>query len=225
MEVSLGLETVEHETGSGSLWSVIWLHGLGADGNDFEPIIPALNLTESVRFIFPHAPIRPVTINGNFPMRAWYDIFSLERGRSEDQQGIQASSSEVLRLIEKEVQRGVPTTRIFHVGFSQGAAMALYTGLSCKEPLAGIIALSGYLPMAETLSSRKSKSNQTVPIFMAHGLMDPTVPESYGRKSKDILKADGYKVDWNTYPMDHSICDEEITDISQWFKKQFKKLG
>lgn len=216
------LETLEIETGIDPTWSVIWLHGLGADGHDFESIIPQLDLIEPVRFIFPHAPIQPVTINGNYPMRAWYDIFSLERGGLEDEDGIRTSSSEVLRLIEIEAERGTPSTRLFLVGFSQGAAMALFTGLTKMKPLAGIVALSGYLPLAKNFSAEKSETNELVPIFMAHGSMDPTVPESYGRISKNLLESEGYKIDWHTYPMGHSLCEEEIVDIKAWLEKQFR---
>ena len=219
------LETLEIETGINPSWSVIWLHGLGADGHDFEAIIPQLDLTEPVRFIFPHAPIRPVTINGNDSMRAWYDIFSLERGGLEDEHGIRTSSAEVLRLIEIEAERGTPSSRLFLVGFSQGAAMALYTGLTKMKPLAGIIALSGYLPLAKKFSAEKPEANELVPIFMAHGDMDPTVPESYGRISKNLLESEGYQIDWHTYPMGHSLCEEEIVDIKEWLETQFRNQG
>ncbi len=216
------LETLEIETGIDPSWSIIWLHGLGADGHDFESIIPQLDLPESARFIFPHAPIRPVTINGNYPMRAWYDIFSLERGGLEDEDSIRKSSTEILQLIEIEAERGIPSTRLFLVGFSQGAAMALYTGLTKMKSLAGIIALSGYLPVAKKFPSEKTDANKLTPIFMAHGSMDPTVPESYGKSSKEILKSEGYQVDWHTYSMGHSICQEEVVDIKEWLEKQFR---
>ncbi len=209
------LDTVEIETGANPAWSVVWLHGLGADGHDFEPVVAELDLSEAVRFVFPHAPVRPVTLNGGYPMRAWYDIFSLDRAGPEDEAGIRVSATQVRRLMEIEIDRGTPARRLIVAGFSQGGAMALHVGLRYPEPVAGIIALSAYLVLPATLAAEKA-APEDVPIFMAHGTHDPTVPESYGARASELLRAEGYSVDWHAYPMGHSVCVEEIADISGW---------
>ena len=209
------LDTVEIETGADPAWSVVWLHGLGADGHDFEPIVAELNLPEAVRFVFPHAPVRPVTLNGGYPMRAWYDIFSLDRGGPEDEAGIRVSAEQVRRLMEIEIHRGTPAKRLVVAGFSQGGAMALHVGLRYPESVAGIIALSAYLVLPATLPAEKA-APEDIPIFMAHGTHDPTVPESYGARASELLRSEGYSVDWHAYPMGHSVCVEEIADISGW---------
>ena len=209
------LETVEIETGANPAWSVVWLHGLGADGHDFEPVVAEFDLPEGVRFVFPHAPVRPVTINGGYPMRAWYDIVSLDRGGPEDEAGICASADQVRRLMEIEADRGTPASRLIIAGFSQGGAMALHAGLRHPEPVAGIIALSCYLLLPAALAEEKA-APEGVPIFMAHGTDDPTVPESYGARARDRLRSEGYGVEWHTYPMGHSVCVEEITELSDW---------
>ena len=209
------LETVEIETGPNPVWSVVWLHGLGADGHDFEPVVAEFDLPEGVRFVFPHAPVRPVTINGGYPMRAWYDIVSLDRGGPEDEAGICASADQVRRLMEIEADRGTPASRLIIAGFSQGGAMALHAGLRHPEPVAGIIALSCYLLLPSAFAEEKA-APEGVPIFMAHGTDDPTVPESYGALARDRLRSEGYGVEWHTYPMGHSVCVEEITELSDW---------
>jgi len=209
------LETIEVETGARPDAAVIWMHGLGADGHDFEPVVPELRLPERlrVRFVFPHAPIRPVTINAGMRMRAWYDIFQLGGG-AEDEAGIRASQAEVQRLIERETQRGIRPGRIVLAGFSQGGAMALHTGLRHPEPLAGIIALSTWLPLAAQLPAERSAANVRTPIFMAHGTEDPMVPLALARASRAALERLGYAVEWHEYPMPHSVCGEEIADIA-----------
>ena len=202
------METVEIETGPNPTASVIWLHGLGADGHDFEPIVPELRLTKPVRFVFPHAPIRPVTINQGMRMRAWYDIFQFGGGR-EDDAGIRASHKLIEGLIQKEQGK-----KIVLAGFSQGGAIVLQTALRHPERLAGVMALSTYLPLAATLESERSKTNQDLPIFMAHGKFDDIIPIHRAQQSRDFLQKLQYKVEWHEYPMPHSVCAEEIADLS-----------
>jgi phospholipase/carboxylesterase len=209
------LATIEVETGARPDAAVIWMHGLGADGHDFEPVVPELRLPPGlrVRFVFPHAPIRPVTINAGMRMRAWYDIFQLGGG-AEDEAGIRASQAEVEKLIERETQRGVRPGRIVLAGFSQGGAMALHTGLRHPEPLAGIVALSTWLPLAARLPAERHAANAAAPIFMAHGTEDPMVPLALAQASRAALERLGYAVEWHQYPMPHSVCGEEIADIA-----------
>lgn len=216
------LDTVEIETQSNPTHAVIWLHGLGADGHDFEPIVPQLGLNDhKVRFIFPHAPVRPVTINMNMPMRAWYDIKTIDRNAVEDEAGILASAAEVRKLFEREVDRGIPMENIVLAGFSQGGAIALYAGLRCPHKLAGVLALSTYVPIRAKLADEKTAVNQDTAIFMAHGSYDPVVPFAFGELSKDLLIEQGYNVEWHSYPMEHNINFDEIRDIGQWLKKRF----
>jgi len=209
---------IEIKTGATPDASVIWLHGLGADGNDFVPIVPELSLPDSlsIRFIFPHAPVQPVTCNGGYAMRSWYDIFSLDDFDHEDETGLIASRKILTSLIENENRRGIPTQRIIIMGFSQGGAVALYTGLRHTHPLAGIGALSTYLPLHKTTSNERSMENQAVPIFMAHGLRDPVVKYEYGEKSCVLLKELNYDAHWKNYDMEHNVCNEEIIDIGAW---------
>ena len=207
------MEAIEIETGPNPTASVIWLHGLGADGHDFEPIVPELRLTKPVRFVFPHAPVRPVTINQGMRMRAWYDIFQFGSGR-EDDAGIRASQKLVQDLIAKERGR-----KIVLAGFSQGGAIVLQTALRHPERLAGLMALSTYLPLAPTLESELSKTNHDLPIFMAHGKFDDIIPIDRARQSRDFLKKLNYPVEWREYPMPHSVCAEEIADISAFLVK------
>ena len=215
------LETVEVETGPGPQASVIWLHGLGADGHDFEPIVPeiARELAVSLRFVFPHAPVRPVTINNGYRMRAWYDIGGFDRNAVQDEVGIRGSDAAVLALIRRENERGVATGRIVLAGFSQGGAMALFTGVRYPEKLAGIMGLSCYLVLAATLDDERQPANQTTPIFMAHGTFDPVVDARLGEETRKALEARGYPVTWRTYPIPHSVCPEEIRDITSWLKR------
>jgi len=215
------LETVEIETAPNPSTTVLWLHGLGADGHDFEPIVPELDLPDAlaVRFVFPHAPMQPVTINGGAVMRAWYDVYALEGERREDADGVRASQAKVEELIACENARGVPATRLVLAGFSQGGAIALQTGLRHGERLAGIMALSTYLPVASTLAAEASAANRTVPIFMAHGLDDPLIPIERAAMSRRRLEAAGYAVEWHEYPMAHAVCMEEIADVSAWLQR------
>jgi phospholipase/carboxylesterase len=210
------LETVEITTGDSPTASVIWLHGLGADGHDFESIVPELGLPIAVRFIFPHAPIRAVTVNQGAAMRAWYDILSMERTDLEDKTGIYASAASVGDLIAIEIERGVPAKRIVLAGFSQGGAIALHTALRYPAQLAGVLALSTYLPLRETLDAERSDANRAVPLMMAHGQQDTVISEHLGQASRGYLQDRGYSIDWFSYPMGHSVCAQEIADISHW---------
>jgi phospholipase/carboxylesterase len=198
--------------------SVILLHGLGADGHDFESIIAELRLPDSLatRFVFPHAPVRPLTLNGGYRMRAWFDLFGLDRFSREDEAGIRQSAALAHRLIRREGERGIAADRIVLAGFSQGGAVALFAGLRYPERLAGILALSTYLPMAATLAAEAHPANAAVSIFMAHGTLDPVVALGLGEQSKDVLVAQGLPVDWRTYRMPHSVSAEEIADIRSW---------
>ncbi len=215
------LETVEITTGELPVASVIWLHGLGADGHDFEPIVQELSLPVAARFIFPHAPVRAVTINLGARMRAWYDILSLERTDLEDEAGIYASAAAVDALIDAEVERGIPTDRVVIAGFSQGGAIALHVALRHPSRLAGVMALSAYLPLPTTLNVEKSPANASIPLLMAHGVDDPVIPEALGLSSRDCLQQLGYEVEWYSYPMDHSVCPQEIVDINRWLNGIF----
>ena len=217
------MEALEIQPGAKADAAVIWLHGLGADGHDFEPIVPELRLPPSLalRFVFPHAPVRPVTLNQGMRMRAWYDIFQLGGG-AEDESGIRASQALVERLIEVEKQKGIAPARIVLAGFSQGGAIALQTALRYPERLAGVLALSTYLPLNEKLSAEKSTANAAVPIFMAHGSYDDVIPLARAEQSRRILEQLGYAVEWHTYPMPHSVCPEEIGDISAFLQKAIR---
>jgi phospholipase/carboxylesterase len=212
------LEALEIETGPSPRAAVIWLHGLGADGHDFEPIVPELGMpaAPAVRFVFPHAPLQPVAINRGAVMRAWYDVTGDGR---QDAEGIRASQVRVEALIARERARGIAARSIVLAGFSQGGAMALQTGLRHPERLAGILALSAYLPMPETLEGEVRQANRDVPIFMAHGTEDPVIPLSWAMRSRDRLIALGYAVEWHEYPMEHAVCADEIADISAWLQR------
>jgi phospholipase/carboxylesterase len=215
------LETVEVETGPRPQASVIWLHGLGADGHDFEPVVPAIagELALPLRFVFPHAPVRPVTINNGYRMRAWYDIAGFDRNALQDEVGIRGSDAAVRSLIRRENERGVATGRIVLAGFSQGGAMALYTGVRYPEKLAGIMGLSCYLVLARMLDDERHAVNQSTPIFMGHGTFDPVVDVRLGEETRKALEARAYSVTWRTYPMPHSVSPEEIRDIISWLKR------
>jgi phospholipase/carboxylesterase len=210
------LDCLERETGPNPTHAVIWLHGLGADGHDFAPMVPALHLPAmpTVRFIFPHAPVQPVTINGGMPMRSWYDILVMDLIRREDDTGIRRSEAAVRALITRENARGIPTSRIVLAGFSQGCAMTLHTGLRLPEKLAGMLGLSGYLPLIDVAAAERQDANANTPIFLAHGEYDPMVNMSRAIASRDMLRSLGHDVRWHTYPMQHSVCPEEIADIS-----------
>jgi phospholipase/carboxylesterase len=212
------MEAVEIETGSPPQAAVIWLHGLGADGHDFEPLVPELRLAKPVRFVFPHAPVQPVTINNGMRMRAWYDIFQFGGGR-EDDQGIRASQRLIEELISQEVKRGIPENRIILAGFSQGGAIVLQTALRYPKKLAGVMALSTYLPIAATLEAERNAANAQIPVFMAHGQYDDIIPIRRAQESKIVLEKSGYRVEWHEYPMPHSVCGEEVRDISAWLAK------
>jgi phospholipase/carboxylesterase len=215
------LECVELQTHPSPTATVIWLHGLGADGYDFVPVVRELQTlgAPASRYVFPHAQTMPVTINGGAVMRAWYDIVNTDLLRREDEKGIRASQQQVEALIEREVGRGVPRSRIVLTGFSQGGAIALQTGLRQAQPLAAIIALSCYLPLADSFARERLASNASVPIFMAHGTSDPIVPIARGAASRDALIAAGHKVEWHEYPMPHSVSEQEIRDIAAFLKR------
>jgi len=208
------------DSGKSPQHSIIWLHGLGADGEDFVPVAEQMNLPLAVRYIFPHAPKQPVTINGGFVMRAWYDIAAAEIHAQQDAAGIHASQAEIEKLIAQEKQRGVAAKNIFLAGFSQGGAIVLQTGLRHAEKLGGILALSTYLPLAETLVDEASQAIKDTPIFMAHGRHDPIVPYALGTRSAEKLTGLGYQVEWHEYAMQHSVCMEEIEDIEAWLTRR-----
>lgn len=214
------LNFVEVNTAVDAEYSVIWLHGLGADGHDFEPVVPYLDLPAdlAVRFVFPHAMRRPITINGGMVMRAWYDIVEISTSRGQDEAGIAHSAEQVRALIEHEMERGVPASRIILAGFSQGGAMALHVGLRYEQKLAGIMALSAYLLFPERLLQERSEANVTTPVFVGHGTMDPMVPFAMGQATVTALQNEGWPVEWHSYPIPHSVSPPEIADIGHWLK-------
>lgn len=215
------LEAVELETGSNPRASVIWLHGLGADGHDFEPIVPELVRPgdRALRFVFPHAPVRPVTLNAGYAMRAWYDIVGIDRHAAQDEAGIKDSDAAVKALIRRENERGVATSSIVLAGFSQGGAMSIYSGTRLQEKLGGILALSCYMLLGLKFEAERSETNRSTPIFMAHGTQDPVVPLQLGDESRRMLEAADYPVEWHTYPMPHAVSPQEIADIAAWLRK------
>lgn len=204
--------------------SVIWLHGLGADGHDFEPLVPALRLPpeSAVRFVFPHAPERPVTINGGYVMRAWFDIYTLERLNPVDAAGIAESVAATHALIDREIERGVAGEHILLAGFSQGGVIALQAALQYPQTLAGVAALSTYLPLADELSRKRAPENADIPVFMAHGLYDSVLAIELGRKSHAALKQFHPNISWREYPMEHAVCPEEVVDLSNWLQSIFR---
>jgi len=216
------LECVEMQTTAAPSRAVIWLHGLGADGYDFVPVVKELESlgAPAARYVFPHAPMIPVTINNGFVMRAWYDIRTADLAHREDEDGIRASQVAVEKLIEREVQRGTPRARIVLAGFSQGAAITLQTGLRQAEPVAGLLALSGYLPLADRLAAERHAASARVPVLMAHGTDDPVVPIGRATRSRDLLGSLGYAVSWHEYPMAHSVCAEEIDVIARFLRER-----
>jgi phospholipase/carboxylesterase len=216
------LETVEHQTGPEPRWTILWLHGLGADGHDFAPIVPELLRPgwPELRFVFPHAPVRAVTINNGARMRAWYDIRNFEIDQRADETGVRESIAQVETLIAREVERGVPPERIILAGFSQGGAIALAAGVRREAALGGIVALSTYLPMAATTAPEATRAGLSTPVFMAHGKLDPVVPEALGERSRDALLALGMAIDWRSYPMPHSVSAAEIHDLGDWLQQR-----
>ena len=233
MERATGhLETVEHETGAAPRWCVLWLHGLGADGHDFAPIVPELCAPDgggrdwpALRFVFPHAPVRPVTINNGMRMRAWYDIAGMDFATRADSAGMAESIAQVEALIEREAQRGIAAERVLLAGFSQGGAIALATGLRRERPLAGLIGLSTYLPGADRLRDFATEASRRQPVFMAHGSGDPVIPIIHSEDSARELRDAGYDVQWLRYPMAHQVCAEEIADLRAWMGRRFAAAG
>ncbi|MBI4005397.1 MAG: carboxylesterase [Gammaproteobacteria bacterium] len=202
--------------------SVIWLHGLGADGHDFEPVVPELHLPDvlGIRFIFPHAPVRPVTINAGISMRAWYDVRQPDLSKQEDAESIDDSARIVNSYIKEELACGISADKIVIAGFSQGGAIILFSGLRYPERLAGLLALSAYLPLPDRLADEAHAENAEVPVMMLHGIFDPVIPIYLGKRSCDFLQQAGYPVEWRTYPMQHAVCPQEIRDISLWLQKR-----
>lgn len=215
------LDAIEIETAPNPDAAVVWMHGLGADGHDFEPLVPEFRLpaTTRIRFVFPHAPLRPVTINQGHVMRAWYDIRALAGVRREDEAGVRQSARQIEALLARERQRGIAPGRLVVAGFSQGGAMALHVGLRHPDRLAGILALSCYLPIANTLDTELSPANRDVPIFWAHGLHDPMIPQAMAEQGRAQLGELGYQIDWHQYPIPHSVSAEEIADVARWLAR------
>jgi phospholipase/carboxylesterase len=218
------LDAVELETGTAPQWSVLWLHGLGADGNDFAPIVPELVRPgwPALRFVFPHAPVRAVTINNGMRMRAWYDIAGTDFATRADAAGVGESIVQVEALIAREAERGIDASRVLLAGFSQGGAITLAAGVRRSVPLAGLIALSTYLPAADGLAGVANAAAKAQPFFMGHGTADPVVLQDYGRRSAQALTDNGFSVDWHAYPMAHSVCAEEIDDLGDWMSQRFR---
>jgi phospholipase/carboxylesterase len=221
------LETAEVEPRAAVDAAVLLMHGLGADGHDFESLVPELCLpaSPSIRWVFPHAPVRPVTINGGFRMRAWYDIVAVDRSAPEDEDGIRQSAEAVGHLVRRERERGIAADRIVLSGFSQGGAMALFAALRWPERLAGVVALSSYLPLAAKLEREAHPANAAVPVFMAHGTFDPIVPLALGEGTRDRLRSRGLDVEWHTYPMPHSVCGDEVRDLRAWLLRALPARG
>jgi len=213
-----GLETVELEPQRPADAAVVWMHGLGADAHDFEPLVPELGLEPQacVRFVFPNAPVRPVTINGGQRMRAWFDVAGFDRRAPQDEPGIRESHQAVTALVKRERERGIAASRILIAGFSQGGAIALFSGLRFPERLGGVVALSSFLPLADSAAGEAHPANAGLPVFMAHGRFDPILPQALGESSRDRLRALGCAVDWHSYPMPHSVCAAEIADLRAW---------
>lgn len=214
-------DVVEVDTGPKPTGTVIWMHGLGADGHDFEPIVPELIRPgeRALRFVFPHAPVRPVTLNRGYPMRAWYDIVSIERLAVQDEAGIRASHAIVEGLIRRENERGIAANRIVLAGFSQGGAMALYSGTRYPEKLAGIMGLSCYMLLESRFAAERLAANQATSIFLGHGTQDPVVSPDLGEDTRRLLEQAGYSVEWHAYPMPHSVCPQEVADIAAWLRR------
>jgi phospholipase/carboxylesterase len=216
------LETVELCTGDNPTAAIVWLHGLGADGHDFEPIVPFIRWSgaPAIRFVFPHAPVRPVTINGGMPMRAWYDILSLEGSREQDADGIESSVRGATRLIEREMERGIAPENIVVAGFSQGGAIATLAGMRFGRKLAGLVVLSSYLLFESSLAQSRDPANASLPVFVAHGTMDPMLPLSLGQEIVARVEAMGHEVEWHSYPIGHSVSPEEIEHLTAWLQQR-----
>lgn len=214
------LDAVEITTGPAPTAAIIWLHGLGADGHDFEPIVPHMGWpgAPAIRYVFPHAPVRPVTINGGMAMRAWYDIVNASLGRDHDQQGIITSMGQAAALVDREIERGIAAERIVVAGFSQGGAIAVQLALRYPQKLAGLVALSTYLVLDDRLEQERSRANQAIPVFAGHGTMDPVVPCHLGEQAAQRLRDLGHPVEFHDYPMPHSVCPEEIADLTAWLR-------
>ncbi len=221
------LDTVEKETGPSPAWTILWLHGLGADGHDFEPIVPELLRPgwPALRFVFPHAPVRPVTINNGVRMRAWYDIRDLSIEQRADEAGVRESIAQVEALAAREGERGVSPSRIVLAGFSQGGAITLAAGLRREAGFAGLVALSTYLPLVNSTAAEATPAGKATPVFMAHGRQDPVVPLGLGQRSRDALRHLGATVDWREYAMPHSLCAEEVRDLGDWLQARFQAAG
>lgn len=215
------LHFTEVESGQNPEFAIIWMHGLGDEGRSFVSLVQELDLsrTGAIRFIFPDAPMMPVTINNGYVMRAWYDILGTDIARREDEAGLRVSQIEIEKLILREIQRGIPASRIFLAGFSQGCAMTLQTGLRYPEKLAGLICLSGYMPLADKITAERDASNQSTPVFLAHGVHDPVVPLQRAEQARDLLNSLGYTVEWHQYFMQHSMNMQEVQDISAWLNR------
>ena len=218
------LENIEIETAPNPTVAIIWMHGLGADGNDFVPLVRELDLSNcpAIRFIFPHAQTMPVTVNGGYVMRSWYDIVGNDLTKREDEAGLRKSQLQVEALIAREKERGIPASRIVLAGFSQGCAMTLQTGLRHPEKLAGLLCLSGYVPLAQNVGLERHPASASTPIFMAHGSDDPVIPLQRAEQSRDLLMVLGHDIEWHEYPMQHSLCQEEIADIGLWLTRVLK---
>jgi len=215
-----GLETVTVETGPAPAYTIIWMHGLGADGHDFEPLVPELQPgLPALRFVFPHAPVRPVTINNGYAMRAWYDIAGIDRRSAEDFKGISESAEAIGGLVHREHARGINSDHILLAGFSQGGAMALHLATRHPDTFAGIIALSCYLPLSREFAKLRNTANLSTPVFMAHGTQDPVVPYMLGDESRQLLEGAGFKVEWHGYPMPHALCEEEVADLRGFLRR------
>lgn len=218
------LDSIEYSTGPNPTHAVIWLHGLGADGSDFAPIVPELVRSHwpSTRFVFPHAPVRRVTLNAGLPMRAWYDISAIDAHAAEDERGIRMSIAATDELLARERERGIPSDRTVLAGFSQGGAIALATGLRAETVLAGVVALSTYLPLRRTIPAELSAAGLATPIWFGHGRHDPVVPLPLGRMSHDLLRHHGAQPEWHEYPIEHTVSIEEIADLSQWLGSRLR---
>lgn len=218
----VGNDRIVVEPDSPPTAAVIWMHGLGADGNDFVPLVPELELADglSLRFVFPHAPVRPVTLNGGMPMRAWFDILQLGSFERQDEAGIAASQQRIFSLLDEQCAAGIPSDRLILAGFSQGGAMALHAGLRYPQPLAGILGLSTFLPVHTKLASQAHVANAATPIQLCHGEYDPVLPLMLGEWSRDLLRQQGYAVEWNSYPMAHQVCAPEIARIAEFLNSR-----